>query len=204
MLLIAGPKGVGVQQAGCDWLKPYAMLSNPARVLAPLSELRKIGSEVMPDFYDQLEIQAPEAREQSLLESLAGHIAHAMSGAPGWAKHLAGVDAAAITSRETLASLPVLRKTDLSPDGEYLLLLAANYSRKREIQSWTALTRAPFLTAIAFWRWIGTYGGGGLFGGAAAVVAVAGHGDGDGGLHPRRRGSGRCREPCGRDHRKHL
>ena len=67
----------------------------------------------MPDFYDQLEIQAPEAREQSLLESLAGHIAHAMSAAPGWAKHLAGVDAAAITSRETLASLPVLRKTDL-------------------------------------------------------------------------------------------
>ena len=63
-----------------------------------------------------------------------------------------------------------LRKTDLSPDGEYLLLLAANYSRKREIQSWTALTRAPFLTAIAFWRWIGTYGGGGLFGGKRLLI----------------------------------
>ena len=37
----------------------------------------------------------------------------AMAGAPGWQRHLAGVDAAAVTSREALAKLPVLRKGDL-------------------------------------------------------------------------------------------
>jgi phenylacetate-CoA ligase len=89
------------------------MLSNPVRVRGPLSELRKIGSEVMADFYDQLEIQDPEAREQHLLANLPGHIAHAMSAAPGWAKHLAGIDATAITSRDALAGLPVLRKAGL-------------------------------------------------------------------------------------------
>jgi phenylacetate-CoA ligase len=33
--------------------------------------------------------------------------------APGWARHLAGVDAKAVTSRAALAKLPVLRKSDL-------------------------------------------------------------------------------------------
>ncbi|KAB2920878.1 MAG: phenylacetate--CoA ligase [Hyphomicrobiaceae bacterium] len=36
-----------------------------------------------------------------------------MAGAPGWASHLAGVDPNAVTSREVLAKLPVLRKSAL-------------------------------------------------------------------------------------------
>ena len=39
-------------------------------------------------------------------------VARAMT-APGWAKHLTGVDAHAVTSRAALAKLPVLRKSDL-------------------------------------------------------------------------------------------
>jgi phenylacetate-coenzyme A ligase PaaK-like adenylate-forming protein len=37
----------------------------------------------------------------------------ARADAPGWAKHLAGVDPKSVTSRAALARLPVLRKSDL-------------------------------------------------------------------------------------------
>jgi phenylacetate-CoA ligase len=40
-------------------------------------------------------------------------IRQAVAAGPGWADHLSGVDAAAVTSREALARLPVLRKTVL-------------------------------------------------------------------------------------------
>ena len=40
-------------------------------------------------------------------------VAHAMT-APGWAKHLAGVNAHAVNSRAALAKLPVLRKSDIA------------------------------------------------------------------------------------------
>jgi phenylacetate-CoA ligase len=63
--------------------------------------------------YDALETRAPEARERDLFGRLPHAIAHAMT-APGWARHLAGVDARAITSRAALAQLPLLRKSDLS------------------------------------------------------------------------------------------
>ena len=44
---------------------------------------------------------------------LGAIIARAMS-APGWSKHLAGVDPKSVTSRGTLAKLPVLHKSDIS------------------------------------------------------------------------------------------
>ncbi|MFX5611598.1 hypothetical protein ABTD85_24485, partial [Acinetobacter baumannii] len=44
--------------------------------------------------------------------ALPQRVARAQS-APGWARILAGVDAAAITSRAALAQLPVTRKSDL-------------------------------------------------------------------------------------------
>ena len=34
--------------------------------------------------------------------------------APGWSKHLAGIDPKSVTSRGTLAKLPVLHKSDIS------------------------------------------------------------------------------------------
>lgn len=62
--------------------------------------------------YDSLEIRDPAVRERELFAQMPATIAHAMS-APGWARHLAGVDAKAINSRAALAKLPVLRKADL-------------------------------------------------------------------------------------------
>jgi len=67
----------------------------------------------MTDHYDDLETRAPEAREGALMARLPGLVAHAMRGAPGWARQLAGVDPAAVSSRKALAALPVLRKEEL-------------------------------------------------------------------------------------------
>ena len=54
----------------------------------------------------------PPTRERDLFARLPDQLAHAMT-APGWAKHLAGIDPKAVTSRAALAKLPVLRKSDL-------------------------------------------------------------------------------------------
>jgi phenylacetate-CoA ligase len=64
------------------------------------------------EHYDQLETRDPEAREAELLGRLPNLIALALS-APGWAEQLAGVEPNAVTSRAALATLPVLRKSDL-------------------------------------------------------------------------------------------
>ena len=67
----------------------------------------------MSAFYDTLETRPPEEREAALLAALPGQIAHAQKHSPAFADILAGVDAASITSREALATLPVTRKYEL-------------------------------------------------------------------------------------------
>ncbi|ETR78194.1 AMP-dependent synthetase [Afipia sp. P52-10] len=63
-------------------------------------------------YYDDLEVRPAPMREQAIAERLPATIAAALK-APGWARQLAGVDPAAVTSREALAKLPLLRKSDL-------------------------------------------------------------------------------------------
>jgi phenylacetate-CoA ligase len=67
----------------------------------------------MPDHYDALETRDPAQREREQFAALPAIVVNAMT-APGWAKHLAGVDAKSITSRSALAKLPVLRKSDIA------------------------------------------------------------------------------------------
>jgi len=67
----------------------------------------------MPEHYDDLEIRAPAVRVREMFASLGGLIARAKE-APGWARHLSGVDPKSVTSPEALAKLPVLRKSDIS------------------------------------------------------------------------------------------
>jgi phenylacetate-coenzyme A ligase PaaK-like adenylate-forming protein len=66
----------------------------------------------MPDHYDALETRDPAVREREQFAALPQIVARAM-GAPGWAKHLSGVDAKSVNSRAALAKLPVLRKADI-------------------------------------------------------------------------------------------
>src|SRR5260370_6322098 len=68
----------------------------------------------MPQYYDSLEARDPEERERLLMAALSGQIAHAKRRAPGWARILAEVDPAGVTSRAALAKLPVTRKSDLA------------------------------------------------------------------------------------------
>lgn len=52
-------------------------------------------------------------------------------------------------------------RCDLSPDGELLIYFAANW--KGPHQSWTAVSRPPFLSALAIWPKGDAWGGGGVF-----------------------------------------
>jgi phenylacetate-CoA ligase len=66
----------------------------------------------MPDFHDALETREPAVREREHMARLPEVVARALTAA-GWARHLSGVDAKTVTSREALAKLPVLRKSEL-------------------------------------------------------------------------------------------
>ena len=63
--------------------------------------------------FDVQERRDPAQREAALMAALAGQVAHAQASTPAQAERLRGVDPRAITSREALARLPVLRKPEL-------------------------------------------------------------------------------------------
>ena len=63
--------------------------------------------------YDQLETRDPAQRELAQFNLLPDLVRHAMANAPGWAAHLKGVHAGAPNSRQSLAKLPILRKSAL-------------------------------------------------------------------------------------------
>ncbi len=52
-------------------------------------------------------------------------------------------------------------RADLSPDGRYLVYFAAKH--KPPLYSWTAVSRPPFLTALALWPKGDCWDGGGMF-----------------------------------------
>ena len=52
---------------------------------------------------------------------------------------------------------------DLSPDGTKFIYFASKYGRKRDADmpdTWTAISKPPYLTALALWPSYGVYGGG--------------------------------------------
>jgi phenylacetate-CoA ligase len=67
----------------------------------------------LPDHFDALETRDPELRERAQFMALPRQVAHAKAGSPAFARILADVDAAAVTSRAALARLPVTRKSAL-------------------------------------------------------------------------------------------
>ena len=86
--------------------------------------------------FDNLETREPKAREASQFTLLPDLIRMATANAPGWAAHLKGVDPAAVTSREALAKLPILRKAALKdlqstrpPFGGFATSAGANIGR---------------------------------------------------------------------------
>ncbi|RJG44039.1 AMP-binding protein [Mesorhizobium sp. DCY119] len=67
----------------------------------------------MTAFFDTAETQAPAHREKALFEALPRFLKTAVKAAPGLARWLDGVDLSAITSRQAMTALPVLRKAEL-------------------------------------------------------------------------------------------
>ena len=78
----------------------------------------------MPEYYDALETRDAAVREREQFARLSVIIARAMS-APGWSRHLAGVDPKSITSRAALAKLP----RDSSPTRSHLRCQLTGRSR---------------------------------------------------------------------------
>ena len=64
------------------------------------------------EYYDTLETRDPEAREAALFAALRDHLRAAVR-APAIARLLDGVAPAAVTDRDALAALPVIRKSEL-------------------------------------------------------------------------------------------
>ncbi len=71
----------------------------------------------MTEHHDALETRAPEAREADLFARLPAVLAAAVQ-APAYARRLARIDPAAITDRNALSTLPVLRKSDAGRGAE--------------------------------------------------------------------------------------
>jgi phenylacetate-CoA ligase len=65
-----------------------------------------------PQHHDPLETRSPAGREAELMAALPGQVAAAQR-VPALAEALAGVDPTSVTTRETLARLPVTRKSEL-------------------------------------------------------------------------------------------
>ncbi len=65
------------------------------------------------DYYDDLEAREPAAREAALFAALPGHLEWAVKGAPAVAAQLSGIDPCGVGGRAALATIPVLRKSEL-------------------------------------------------------------------------------------------
>jgi phenylacetate-CoA ligase len=95
----------------------------------------------MTEFFDALETREPAQRDAQQMQALARQVAHAQDRSPAFAERLAGVDAAAVTSRAALARLPVTRKHELQ-------------ARQRELRAtdplggFSALVRGPAMPRV--------------------------------------------------------
>jgi len=67
----------------------------------------------MNQYFDELETRRPEEREQALFKALRHRLAEARANSRHFAKALADVDPADVTTREALARLPLMRKSEL-------------------------------------------------------------------------------------------
>ena len=65
-------------------------------------------------YFDQLETRDPAERERAQLAALSAQVALAKSKTAYFAESLGDVDPAEVTSRQALAQLPVIRKSDLA------------------------------------------------------------------------------------------
>jgi phenylacetate-CoA ligase len=66
------------------------------------------------EHFDTLETRDPELRERAQLAALRTQLAYAKANAPAYRRLLEGIDPLAVSSRQALARLPVVRKSELA------------------------------------------------------------------------------------------
>ena len=110
----------------------------------------------MSEHYDALETRAPDVREREQLARLSQQVAYAKTHAPAFARALADVDAEVVTSRDALAKLPVVRKSELAelqrgarPFGG---LAATHWGRVRRVFASPGGIYEPEGAAPDYWR----------------------------------------------------
>jgi hypothetical protein len=70
------------------------------------------------------------------------------------------------------------RRCDVSPDGKHFIYFAMNGKWDGPVKgSWTAISRTPYLKALALWPWGDCWNGGGLFLSDSRFWRNAGHHD---------------------------
>ena len=95
----------------------------------------------MTDFYDALETRDPAERERDLLAALPRQVLQAQTATTAFAKILDGVQAAEVTSRAALATLPVTRKSEL--------VALQNAGRAQDaFGGFAAITRGPRMRRV--------------------------------------------------------
>lgn len=67
----------------------------------------------MDAHFDELETRTHQDREAEFFAGFSAFLDEISAGIPGWQSRLSGIDTAKITSREALATIPVLRKPEL-------------------------------------------------------------------------------------------
>lgn len=67
----------------------------------------------MNDYFDALETRDPQEREAALFKRLPLELSDMVQRIPAWATRFKDIDVAAVTSREALTKIPVLRKPEL-------------------------------------------------------------------------------------------
>ncbi len=67
----------------------------------------------MTQYFDKLETRSPKQRENDLFSNFPIFLIDIMERIPGWKKRFSEIDCSKINSRQLLATLPVMRKSDL-------------------------------------------------------------------------------------------
>ncbi len=110
----------------------------------------------MTSHYDALETRDPELRERDQLVQLSRQVAYAKAHAPALARTLAGIEPADVASREALARLPVVRKSELADlqraDRPFGGLAATRWGGARRVFASPGGIYEPEGAAPDYWR----------------------------------------------------
>jgi phenylacetate-CoA ligase len=108
------------------------------------------------EYYDELETRDPREREATLLSLLPGQIENAKNNTSGWADILSDVYPPDIASRDSLAKLPITRKSELSERQASYPPLGQLLAAKVNELSWIFCSPGPIfepgLKDGDFWR----------------------------------------------------